>query len=202
MTPSKSLPMTKLNYDLIRKSILYVCGVCVPQRETHCYALIAMTIDPFPPPQNSADKIYRAQALKESKFDVCTITRFSAHVQSSTSLTASIDHSLLVVVAIVSRCVALCFVPQAKSAPKLDISKSCDDPRMVSSVNATLKGMHFYRHLQAHDGHWPGDYGGPMFLLPGMVITHHVTGTEIAPEKRFGTRNPPAHPQHLLRIRT
>ncbi|GJM90177.1 hypothetical protein PR202_ga06434 [Eleusine coracana subsp. coracana] len=24
--------------------------------------------------------------------------------------------------------------------------------------------------LQAHDGHWPGDYGGPMFLMPGLVL--------------------------------
>ncbi|WOL08535.1 cycloartenol synthase-like isoform X1 [Canna indica] len=30
--------------------------------------------------------------------------------------------------------------------------------------------------LQAHDGHWPGDYGGPMFLLPGLIITLYVTG--------------------------
>ncbi|KAG0473961.1 hypothetical protein HPP92_015818 [Vanilla planifolia] len=30
--------------------------------------------------------------------------------------------------------------------------------------------------LQAHDGHWSGDYGGPMFLMPGLVITLSVTG--------------------------
>ncbi|KAL8499871.1 hypothetical protein ACS0TY_019757 [Phlomoides rotata] len=24
--------------------------------------------------------------------------------------------------------------------------------------------------FQAKDGHWPGDYGGPMFLLPGLVL--------------------------------
>ncbi|ONK82040.1 uncharacterized protein A4U43_C01F35510 [Asparagus officinalis] len=28
--------------------------------------------------------------------------------------------------------------------------------------------------LQAHDGHWPGDYGGPMFLLPGLVICNQM----------------------------
>ena len=27
--------------------------------------------------------------------------------------------------------------------------------------------------LQAHDGHWPGDYGGPMFLMPGLVIIYY-----------------------------
>ncbi|XP_034607262.1 cycloartenol synthase isoform X3 [Setaria viridis] len=30
--------------------------------------------------------------------------------------------------------------------------------------------------LQAHDGHWPGDYGGPLFLLPGLIITLYVCG--------------------------
>uniref|UniRef100_A0ACD5V7E5 Uncharacterized protein n=1 Tax=Avena sativa TaxID=4498 RepID=A0ACD5V7E5_AVESA len=30
--------------------------------------------------------------------------------------------------------------------------------------------------LQAHDGHWPGDISGPMFLLPGLVIALHSTG--------------------------
>ncbi|KAM3702005.1 hypothetical protein ACB094_05G216900 [Castanea mollissima] len=28
----------------------------------------------------------------------------------------------------------------------------------------------------ACDGHWPGDYGGPMFLIPGLVITLSITG--------------------------
>ncbi|KAJ8471616.1 hypothetical protein OPV22_025959 [Ensete ventricosum] len=39
--------------------------------------------------------------------------------------------------------------------------------------------------LQAHDGHWPGDYGGPMFLLPGLIITLYVAGalnTVLTPE--------------------
>lgn len=30
--------------------------------------------------------------------------------------------------------------------------------------------------LQADDGHWPGDYGGPMFLMPGMVIALYTCG--------------------------
>lgn len=36
-----------------------------------------------------------------------------------------------------------------------------------SAAEAARKGMRFYAALQAEDGHWAGDYGGPLFLLPG-----------------------------------
>lgn len=35
---------------------------------------------------------------------------------------------------------------------------------------AARKGMRFYAALQAEDGHWAGDYGGPLFLLPGRSL--------------------------------
>uniref|UniRef100_A0A674P5R5 Terpene cyclase/mutase family member n=1 Tax=Takifugu rubripes TaxID=31033 RepID=A0A674P5R5_TAKRU len=40
--------------------------------------------------------------------------------------------------------------------------------------------MSFYSHLQAEDGHWAGDYGGPLFLLPGLLITCHVAKIPLA----------------------
>ncbi|KXZ42932.1 hypothetical protein GPECTOR_110g224 [Gonium pectorale] len=44
-------------------------------------------------------------------------------------------------------------------------------------VESHLKGaISFYECLQQDDGHWPGDYGGPMFLLPGLVIVLYTTG--------------------------
>lgn len=37
-------------------------------------------------------------------------------------------------------------------------------------VTITLRrALRFYSTLQCEDGHWPGDYGGPLFLLPGLV---------------------------------
>lgn len=42
-----------------------------------------------------------------------------------------------------------------------------DSPAARTAVDTALKGMSFYSHLQAEDGHWAGDYGGPLFLLPG-----------------------------------
>lgn len=45
-----------------------------------------------------------------------------------------------------------------------------DSPAAHTAVEAALKGMSFYSHLQAEDGHWAGDYGGPLFLLPGRQV--------------------------------
>jgi hypothetical protein len=33
---------------------------------------------------------------------------------------------------------------------------------------AARKGIQFYQMLQCEDGHWAVDYGGPMFLMPGV----------------------------------
>ncbi|KAI3447283.1 hypothetical protein Pfo_003948 [Paulownia fortunei] len=46
-----------------------------------------------------------------------------------------------------------------------------DEEITEETVVATLRrALRFYSTLQAEDGHWPGDYGGPLFLLPGLVI--------------------------------
>uniref|UniRef100_A0A8D2LCA2 Terpene cyclase/mutase family member n=1 Tax=Varanus komodoensis TaxID=61221 RepID=A0A8D2LCA2_VARKO len=39
--------------------------------------------------------------------------------------------------------------------------------------------VRFYSGLQAEDGHWTGDYGGPLFLLPGLLITCHVAKIQL-----------------------
>lgn len=40
------------------------------------------------------------------------------------------------------------------------------------------------RARQEPDGHWAGDYGGPLFLLPGLVIACEITGTDLGEPKR------------------
>lgn len=51
------------------------------------------------------------------------------------------------------------------------------EEQQAESVAAHLRdGMAFYETLQQDDGHWPGDYGGPMFLMPGLVIVLYTTG--------------------------
>ncbi|CAM6008775.1 unnamed protein product [Sphagnum balticum] len=53
---------------------------------------------------------------------------------------------------------------------------SCNELTEEAVTTTLRRGLRFYSTLQAHDGHWPGDYGGPMFLMPGLVITLSVTG--------------------------
>lgn len=48
-----------------------------------------------------------------------------------------------------------------------------------------MNGYTFYQSLQAHDGHWPGDYGGPMFLIGGLVIGSYVSGMPFKEEERL-----------------
>ena len=50
-------------------------------------------------------------------------------------------------------------------------------PTAATTDAAMRNAMSFYETLQDDDGHWPGDYGGPMFLMPGMLIALYCTGT-------------------------
>jgi lanosterol synthase len=46
---------------------------------------------------------------------------------------------------------------------------------------AAIRGFQFYKELQTEDGHWAGEYGGPMFLIPGLVISMYITQSPFPP---------------------
>ncbi|KAJ3137423.1 Lanosterol synthase (Oxidosqualene--lanosterol cyclase) [Physocladia obscura] len=48
-------------------------------------------------------------------------------------------------------------------------------------LDAATNGYRFFERLQTEDGHWAGEYGGPMFLIPGLVITMYITKTPWKP---------------------
>eukprot|EP01113_Clastostelium_recurvatum_P013550 TRINITY_DN1720_c0_g1_i1.p1 TRINITY_DN1720_c0_g1~~TRINITY_DN1720_c0_g1_i1.p1 ORF type:complete len:772 (-),score=162.82 TRINITY_DN1720_c0_g1_i1:108-2333(-) len=52
-----------------------------------------------------------------------------------------------------------------------------------SPIQAARKGIQYMSAVQCESGHWAGDYGGPMFLLPGLVITCYVTGYKLHPKQ-------------------
>ncbi|CCM00370.1 uncharacterized protein FIBRA_02400 [Fibroporia radiculosa] len=58
-------------------------------------------------------------------------------------------------------------------------------PAPKDPLDAARNGYTFYKRLQDADGHWPGEYGGPMFLLPGLVIGSYVSGMSFTREERL-----------------
>ena len=55
----------------------------------------------------------------------------------------------------------------------------------MPSKPRTGSGYAFYRNLQSHDGHWAGEYGGPVSLLPGLVIGSYVSRMDSKEEERL-----------------
>ena len=56
------------------------------------------------------------------------------------------------------------------------------NPEFSTPQEAVRAAVKFYSTIQTEDGHWAGDYGGPMFLMPGLVITLYSTGVDIGEE--------------------
>ncbi|PIA92428.1 Seco-amyrin synthase [Cercospora beticola] len=50
-----------------------------------------------------------------------------------------------------------------------------DLPKAKTPLQAAENGLRFFSKLQLEPGNWACEYGGPMFLLPGIIITLYVT---------------------------
>ena len=64
-------------------------------------------------------------------------------------------------------------VPDTKATPK-------------TAREAAKKALSFYQMLQCDDGHWAGDYGGPMFLMPGLITCLYITKAPFPQWKKDG----------------
>ncbi|KXS11604.1 terpene synthase [Gonapodya prolifera JEL478] len=57
-------------------------------------------------------------------------------------------------------------------------------PAATTPEQAARNGFEFYKELQCDSGHWAGEYGGPMFLIPGLCVAMYITGTPWEPGYR------------------
>ncbi|KAK9078933.1 hypothetical protein SSX86_002992 [Deinandra increscens subsp. villosa] len=55
-----------------------------------------------------------------------------------------------------------------------------DDDEGVVVKKTLKKAVKFYSSLQSEEGSWPADYGGPLFLLPGLIVGLHIMGAKEA----------------------
>jgi len=59
-----------------------------------------------------------------------------------------------------------------------------EQKRPKTPIEAATKGLAYYQMIQCEDGHWAGDYGGPMFLMPGLICSLYLTKAPLAQEKK------------------
>jgi lanosterol synthase len=64
-----------------------------------------------------------------------------------------------------------------------------DLPPAKTPLQAASNGLSFFSLLQLPPGNWACDYGGPMFLLPGLVVTWYVTNTPIPESHSIEIKN-------------
>ncbi|KZS88495.1 terpene synthase [Sistotremastrum niveocremeum HHB9708] len=55
----------------------------------------------------------------------------------------------------------------------------------TTPLQTAQNGFSFFKRLQHAGGHWPGEYGGPMFMLPFLVIGSFIVGAEIKREEKL-----------------
>ena len=65
-------------------------------------------------------------------------------------------------------------------------SKPDETKAPTTAKESASKGYSFYQMIQTEDGHWAGDYGGPMFLMPGLVCVLYLTKAPFPPGRREG----------------
>lgn len=71
--------------------------------------------------------------------------------------------------------------PRDVVLPQVQV-KETEDVKEEMVTKTLRRAISFYSTIQAHDGHWPGDYGGPMFLLPGLVSANLTTSASFVVE--------------------
>ncbi|KAA8912435.1 terpenoid cyclases/protein prenyltransferase alpha-alpha toroid [Sphaerosporella brunnea] len=62
-------------------------------------------------------------------------------------------------------------------------------PEASTALEAARNGLRFFSKLQLPEGQWACEYGGPMFLLPGLIISYYVTNTPIPEPWRIEITN-------------
>ncbi|KFY24315.1 hypothetical protein V493_05316 [Pseudogymnoascus sp. VKM F-4281 (FW-2241)] len=83
------------------------------------------------------------------------------------------------------------FVGLPTNAPEL--------PKAKTPLEAVNNGLEFFEKLQQPPGNWACEYGGPLFLMTGIIVAWTITGTKIPEAHKIEMRNyifARAHPEN------
>jgi hypothetical protein len=73
---------------------------------------------------------------------------------------------------------------QGRKSDKNEMKEEGKENLSKSAMDAARRGIAFYSMLQTPDGHWAGDYGGPHFLLPGLIVVMNRPSLMICPAQQ------------------
>lgn len=62
-------------------------------------------------------------------------------------------------------------------------------PQAKTPLDSARNALAYFEHTQLPSGQWACEYGGPLFLLPGMVVTWYVTNTPVPEEMQLEISN-------------
>jgi squalene/oxidosqualene cyclase-like protein len=110
---------------------------------------------------NTGDDVYRKQVLPEGLF----------RPGSSTAAKASDAKTRTVM--------------RDGKEVEVDMTQLTTEEFLLLVEESGALGAEFFKHIQTPDGSIASDYGGPMFLMPGAVITCYATGSHLPAATRL-----------------
>ncbi len=66
----------------------------------------------------------------------------------------------------------------------IDLGGALEPTPHAAQPDPLRRGFSYLQSIQSANGGWHGDYDGPLFLLPGYIFVHHVTGRPLGETER------------------
>jgi squalene/oxidosqualene cyclase-like protein len=76
-------------------------------------------------------------------------------------------------------------IKDCKPITTIDLTNCPEEELWKQIEQSAIASAEYFKHVQASDGHIACDYGGPMFLLPGLIFTCYITETHLSKDVKL-----------------